>query len=153
MSFQREYFRTSEELLAALEDLEKEEAECGVDAVIIPPDVDENTDEEDIDDNQIVINDGGDHIPSDIAGSFEVHHSVSNEIIINRKKPKVKEQKSHPNWENSLPNVSKFPDNSAVNKRVEEIKNQYGDLSILEAFYLIFDDAFLDKIINFSVVC
>ncbi|KAJ6668145.1 hypothetical protein lerEdw1_015522 [Lerista edwardsae] len=66
----RKNYTPAQELIATLEELDSADAE----AVIIPPDVHELTDEEGIDDAQVVLNDTG-VLPKDIVGTIEIHTS------------------------------------------------------------------------------
>lgn len=63
--------KTSEEILEFLDNVDVSDDEP-TDIIIIPPDVNCLTDEENVDDNAIVINDDTNVLSSDICGTFEV---------------------------------------------------------------------------------
>lgn len=63
--------RTAEEILDYLDDVDASDDQP-TDIIIVPPDVDSLTDDENIDDNGVLINDDTDYLSSDICGTFEV---------------------------------------------------------------------------------
>lgn len=68
---QFENLKTAEEILDYLDDVDASDNQP-TDIIIIPPDVDSLTHDENIDDNEILINDDTDFLSSDICGTFEV---------------------------------------------------------------------------------
>ena len=155
MSFYRQKLQTAEEIIAVLDELESEEA---VDAVIIPPDVDELTDEEEMDDGHLIINDGGNELPKDVVGTFEIHAHLDNckdksdpETVQNiSDEPKHKKRKPVTNWQKCEPSYTDSPKNCEL-RCIEEIKNKYGSLTPIQMFELFFDKSFLGQIVEFSI--
>ncbi|KAF2904968.1 hypothetical protein ILUMI_01211 [Ignelater luminosus] len=104
---------TLQELEAELENLEDG---LKIDAVIIPPEVDELTDEEDIDENLLQ----GKNIAQDVAGTFQIM-TTDSEVLENldtentgtatctRKKEKQNSKVTPyiPNWKKKHPNTTK----------------------------------------------
>lgn len=74
--------KTSEEILEYLDNVDVSYEPT--DIIIIPPDVDCLTDEENVDDNAIVINDDTNVLSSEICGTFEVlnHNFEMKSIMI-----------------------------------------------------------------------
>jgi len=153
MSYAERLFRTAEEIRAVIEEIDDEE----VDAVILPPDVDELTDEENIDDGEMIINDGGQSLPTDATGTFEIHTaSDANEKIVaqcarnNSAKCSKKRKRSESCWVKNTPVYNRTPV-SSEGKKVEQLKNKYGSFTPTQMFDLFFDNSFLSKIVEFSI--
>ncbi|KAK9701185.1 hypothetical protein QE152_g30775 [Popillia japonica] len=118
--------------------------------VIIPPEVDELTDEEQVDDDLL----RDDNVFQDIAGSFEIITSAKDDIIVSepstssittaRKKKKSKTVSS-PKWERKHPEYTSGP-TSAEYDNVQRIKNTLADKTPLEVFLLYFDEEVLQLI-------
>lgn len=147
---------TSKELLALLEEDSDCENADTVDVVYVPPEVDEMTDEENIDDN--LIEEG--NIDGDIAGTYEIHahgnleseDSEDDNIPLKQvaKKMKRKHMTDVPKWKKSeLPTYSAAPENS-TNRLLEDIKKFHGGKSPLEIFSLFFDDDVVNQIVHFT---
>ncbi|XP_072377944.1 uncharacterized protein [Diabrotica undecimpunctata] len=103
---------TIQELEAAIEEIQNE---TEIDAVIIPPDVDELTDEEEIDDDLLE----GHDKPQDTAGTFELMaEDNKNEFEDNYNEPstsqatlkRAKSVQYNPNWSKRDPVYSNFPE-------------------------------------------
>ncbi|KAI4468121.1 hypothetical protein MML48_2g00012654 [Holotrichia oblita] len=99
---------TQLELLAEIENMSDDD----IDAVLIPPEVDELTDEENVDDNII----GTETIPSDVTGTFEIHsHTMSfnkeeesepkRKIITKSKEYVLWEKETQPNYSITSGNI------------------------------------------------
>lgn len=123
-----------------------------IDAVYIPPEVDEITDEEDINDELLVEEES----VADVAGTFEIHtnidHETQNDIhcreqepssssaeideqATKRRKKNVK-QSVTANWTKSQPLYTTIPV-SGEESEIEAIKNALGGKSPLEFFFYI----------------
>lgn len=101
---QFENLKTAEEILDYLDDVDASDDQPT--DITIPPDVDSFTDDENIDDNEILINDDTDFLSSDICGTFEVLNN---------------------NFENAEPsNIdSQPPKNPRKKKKVDNTKQLY----------------------------
>lgn len=133
------------------------------DIIIIPPDVDCLTDEENVDDNTIVINDDINVLRSDICGTFEVlnhnfemagHSNVDLQPPENpNKKKKVDNIKQNytPIWKSRAnPEYSSFPEN-VEKENTKKLIETYEGIDPLKYFSLFFDDTELQLIIDFSM--
>ncbi|KAF7270461.1 hypothetical protein GWI33_016566 [Rhynchophorus ferrugineus] len=78
MAFCKKKILTAEEIIAGLEELKTEET---INAVTIPPEVDELTDEEEIEDCHMLINNVGDELPVDVVGTFETHATIVDKAV------------------------------------------------------------------------
>lgn len=165
MSYEFKRPLTNAELLAYLEEDSDLEDNDVIDAVYIPPDADEITDEEDLDDN---LTDSYNDRSKDIAGTFEVHPHGSNfncakESVPGKSsarkaekeassKKGISKKKLQPetNWINSEPTYTNQPKTDKTNL-TEDIENSLGGLSPLDVFYKFFDDEILSQIVQFSI--
>ncbi|KAG7197704.1 hypothetical protein KM043_014464 [Ampulex compressa] len=99
MAFYKKKILTAEEIIAVLKELKTEEA---IDAVIIPPEVHELTDEEEIEDGRMIINDGGDELLVDVVGTFEIHATIEDKTV-----PETTQNTSEKTKQEKKLNVSK----------------------------------------------
>jgi hypothetical protein len=169
MSYRDKRPLSTAELLALLDE-DDDLANAGqIDAVYIPPNVDEITDEEDIDDDLLV----EDVEIADVAGTFEVHAHAEQEQVHAEQEhepdeptpstsfaKRTKQSKSAknkpskpkeiiPNWKQMEPRYTSFP-NSEESSKIEDIVNAVGGKSPYEVFSLYFDSEVLTKIVDYS---
>ncbi|KAF7266217.1 hypothetical protein GWI33_020440 [Rhynchophorus ferrugineus] len=66
----------------------KRKKECkteeAIDAAIIPPEVDELTDEGKIEHERMIINDGGDELSVKVLGTFDIHAAINDRTVPKR---------------------------------------------------------------------
>lgn len=157
---------TLQELEAELEDLEPGNE---VDAVIIPPTVDDLTDEEDIDENALLgkfahykdkhrwltkICFLGDLVPQDVAGTFEllVPEMENDDICVEPSTSKGATKRNTvytPKWKKKHPEYDNLPvSNEEVAKK--DLVEALADKSPLDIFFMFFDENLLNEIIYFS---
>lgn len=130
-----------------------------VDAVYIPPDVDELTDEEDIDDDLSNLNETA-FENVDIAGTFELHindddlFDDSDDETLAEKKRKLSNSKScalkPPEWKKGNISLKSQP-LANEDREVEQIRNQLEGKSPLDLFFMFFDTELLDAIVGYSL--
>lgn len=147
------------ELLAILNEDEDLLQSDTVDAVYIPPPVDEVTDEEELDDD---ICENAINLP-DIAGTYEIHASLpdtsedldSQSLPSTSKKAKVskktinKSKTALPKWKKEVPIYTTEPQNEEK-KNLEDIENRIGGKTPIEVFSLFFSDDVWEKIIFYT---
>lgn len=150
---------STSELLAILNEDEDLFQTDTIDAVYIPPPVDEVTDEEEIDDDicENVIN-----LP-DIARTYEIHVCLpdisedfdSQTLPSSSKKAKVskktinKSKTALPKWKKEVPIYTTEPRNEEK-KNLEHIENIIGGKTPIEVFSLFFSDDVWEKIIFYT---
>jgi len=153
MSWKNEKPLSTAELLAILdEDEELLQSEI-VDAVYIPPIVDEITDEEDFDDDirENVIN-----LP-DVTGTYEIHviSPDTSEDLVNQSIPSSskkiinKSKKALPKWKKEVPIYTTEPQNEEK-KNLEDIENRIGGKTPFEVFSLFFSDDVWENILSYT---
>lgn len=160
MSWENKRPLSTAELLAALEEDEDLLESDTIDAVYIPPSVDELTDEEEISDD-ICENDS--NLP-DVAGTYELHASFpdtsedlnnlsvpssSKKAKVSIKTTKTKSNKTLPKWEKINPIYTTKPQNEEKNI-MEQIENSIGGKSPFEVFSLYFSDEVWEKIVSYT---
>ncbi|KAF2885758.1 hypothetical protein ILUMI_20393 [Ignelater luminosus] len=144
------------ELEAALDEIKAERLENeNVDVVYIPPDLDELTDQEDIDEDVITENDVLDR---EIAGTFEIHgpdkeddeFTDSDDEPLAAKIARLEQKRDiQPKWRKEEFQYTIIPTtNEKLN--TEDIEKRLGDKSPLEIFGLYLDDKILSMIVNYS---
>ncbi|XP_033220935.1 piggyBac transposable element-derived protein 3-like [Belonocnema kinseyi] len=148
------------EILAILEEDEDLLQANIIDAVYIPPSVDELTDEEEIDH---VICENGEDLP-DCAGTYEIHASLpdtseetdkpslpssSKKAKVCKKTIKYNSKKDLPKWTKKNPIYATEPQNEEKNN-LEQIENRIGGKTPFEVFSLYFSDDVWDKIISYT---
>ncbi|XP_015372119.1 PREDICTED: piggyBac transposable element-derived protein 3-like [Diuraphis noxia] len=154
--------RTAEEILDYLDDVDASDDQP-TDIIIVPPDVDSLTDDENIDDNGILINDDTDFLSSNICGTFEVLNNnfeyaepsnVGSQPQKNpRKKKKVDNTKQcdTPMWKSKAnPVYSSFSEN-VEKENIRKLIESYEGIDPLKCFSLFFDDTVLQLIVNLSM--
>ena len=129
-----------------------------IDAVYIPPTVDTVTDEEDINDDLIMEQQG----PVDVAGTFEVQTKSSDDRSSfagpstsgTQNKPsgkKQNKQKLHvPSWTKEEARYSSVSSDTEFAK-IKAIKGNFCRKTPLEIFFLFFDGAVCNSIVEFSL--
>lgn len=136
---------TQLELIAEIENMSDDD----IDAVLIPPEVDELTDEENVDDNII----GTETIPSDVTGTFEIHsHTMSSnkQEASESKRKRITKSKEYVLWEKETqPNYSITSENNE-NDYIRAIQASVVSLTPVEVFSLYFTDEIFNKIVEFS---
>lgn len=162
MSWENKRPLSTAELLALLDEDEELSQADNIDAVIIPPDVDEVTDEEDIDDEVLEI----DKPLPDVAGTFEIHTSnlpdsdddtmsiasTSKTARISKKGKSIATGKSGnyaPAWQREHPTYSSLPQLSQEQKK-EEIVNLVAGKTPYEVFSMYFTEELWQMIVTFS---
>lgn len=157
MSWKNERPLSTAELLAILEeDVDLLQTDT-VDAVYIPPPVDEVTDEEELDDD---ICENEKNLP-DVAGTYEIHAVLPDTIedLDNQplpsssKKAKVNKKTINksalPKWIKEVPIYTTEPQNEEK-KNLEHIENTIGGKTPFEVFSLFFSDDVWEKIISYT---
>ncbi|XP_066258479.1 piggyBac transposable element-derived protein 3-like [Euwallacea similis] len=175
MSFSK-YF-TQKELEAALEeivtDLQNNDESQHIDAVYIPPDVDTLTDEEDINyENNLQEFEE----PTDIVGTFELHlpeytnqsctnqsctlltneaqwDSSDDETLESKRRRLLSANErlaSTVKWKKGQIEYTHAPISDEFQSR-EKLKNRLSGKTLLEIFFMFFDDEVIDLVLNFSV--
>lgn len=151
----KKYLRI-EEVIAILEDEDENEeiaavaSSSNVNVVYIPPDADEISDEEQIDDN--VMNDNG-AIDVDIAGTVELEYESEDESENDKiAEPTTKRYKSInefnvPKWTRRISSFDKTPVD-VEEERVRNVVEKLSGKSPIELFNLFFDDEMLHLIIE-----
>lgn len=151
-------------LQSALEDLASKKIECEVDVVVIPPDVDTQTDEEEGDENYIHEDDIT--FPHDVAGEIELQCMQDNDAdsdddedniplsVLQKqlrnatKKPEAKKRKpSEPIWTKTFVDTS-MPATSGCTDRIEIVKHELEGLHPVEVFEKFFDNELYDYIVQ-----
>lgn len=160
MSWKNRRPLSSAELLSILEEDEEISQSNTVDAVYIPPPVDELTDEEEVDDD--ICEDAWD-LP-DVAGTYEIHvtpletfeevddqssPTPSKKSKLCQQPVKSKSKKPIPKWRKEMPTYTSEPQNEEKHK-LEEIENKVGGKTPFEVFSLYFSDEVWDKIITYT---
>lgn len=121
------------------------------DVVIIPPNVDELTDKEDIDDTEMC---APDSIPNDITGTFEVMN-IGNGAACTELASEPTTSRAHSSkhqavkWQKAYVPAKNQP-NNLEEKAVRELQEQFGNHSPFELFSLFFDNTVLNAIVNYS---
>lgn len=146
------------ELISVLEEDDDLITANMIDAVYIPPTVDEMTDEENIDDDLLDEKD----TDADIAGTIEIHtHTEHEEVTVSReeepgtsaKRKKrdggKKKTECIPNWKKVEPSYTSSPLSEELGEE-EEIKNTMSGRSPFEVFSLYFDVDVLSKIVEYT---
>ncbi|XP_066471482.1 piggyBac transposable element-derived protein 2-like [Tiliqua scincoides] len=152
----------AEELLT-MEELEALDAY----AVIIPPDSDELSDEEEVDDSHLVLDDTG-QLPRDIMRTFEIHASSEQETGPEPAESPTRGQtqptegepapkqaripadiKPTPKWEKIRPEFKSFPENHEK-RSLEMLANKYGSYSPTDIALLFMDDSMLTLLVELS---
>lgn len=155
MSWKNERLLSTAELLAILEkdvDLFQTDA---VDAVYIPPPVDEEELDNDLHENVINL--------TDVAGTYEIHASLPNSsedldsesLPSSSIKSKVskktinKSKTALPKWKKEVPVYTTAPQNKEkIN--LDDIENRIGGKTPFEVFSLYFSDDVWEKIISYA---
>ncbi|KAF7278144.1 hypothetical protein GWI33_008760 [Rhynchophorus ferrugineus] len=78
MAFYKKKVLTAEKIIAVFEEFRSEKA---IDEVIISPELDELTDEKEIEDGRMIINDGVDELPVDVVGTVEIHATIDDKTV------------------------------------------------------------------------
>lgn len=126
----------------------------------IPPDPDELTDEEDIDDNLLhTFSESHQNIPNEIAGTFELlindndmepsGYNSSDEETLATKKKNWDSGSKDPQWKKGEATVALQPA-SIEQERIEHLKLQLEEKSPLDIFLMFFDDEVQELIVTFS---
>ncbi|CAH0713964.1 unnamed protein product, partial [Brenthis ino] len=148
---------SSQEILSILEEEKDLEDANQIDAVYIPPTVDNLTDEEDLDDD--ALGDYENTVPTDIAETYEIHTDLPAEPENTQgepgpstsKKPRLpkKSPKYVPDWKKEHPIYTHFPtsDETAMTQNIEE---RVGGKTPFEVFSLFFSDEVWEQIVGFS---
>lgn len=147
-------FKTLEE---AVEYLYSEEIESDIYA--LPPDVDELTDEEDVDDNDLSV-----PTVTDVAGFLEVNIEASDvefdsedDIPLSELAPKPstshsakkrKIQQPTAEWEETAPVYSMCPTGNIAEENLRKLKDTLANLSPIAMFEKTFDDELLDFVVE-----
>jgi len=159
MSWKMKQPLTTKEMMAIIEEDPDIQNTNDIDIIYIPPEVDEVTDEEDIDDN--VIGEGSLH--NEIAGTFEIcatnlvdsdsddDNTPLAEFANKRRKSESKKKfNANPNWQiNGTPTYSSTPV-STNNTLLNIIKAEQEGKTPLEIFSLYFDTEFIGEIIRYT---
>jgi DNA excision repair protein ERCC-6 len=136
--------------------MEDEDLENNIDCVIIPPEPDVLTDEEDFDDNEM----DNFELPRDIPGTIEIFPRNQDEVDSSDEEPLAKKIKisnnkerntSNPKWKKTDPVYSKFPiknDTEAKTEQQEKIKEEMNDLNPHQIFEKLFDYEVLHHIVD-----
>ncbi|KAB0803076.1 hypothetical protein PPYR_00046 [Photinus pyralis] len=146
----------------ALEDISSSDNQNEIDIVIIPPNVDEQTDEEEFDDNNIQEF----SMPNDVAGEIELQHmdsdietsdeesnlplSILRQNITSEKSLATKTKRRNllePKWTKDVVDTS-MPSTCGFEDRVEVVKHDLEHLSPIEVFEKLFDQEVLDHIVQ-----
>lgn len=137
-------FTSVEEFWSVFEELSNESREGRTgDLAIIPPDVDELTDEENIADDEILPAREVTEVQiPDIVGTLEFHSVVPSE------EPEVLAPRGKPKWSKSLPKYDTSPVNIEENK-VEELQ-LYSSKNPKQIFDLFFTDDIKSMFVNYS---
>ncbi|XP_072400360.1 uncharacterized protein [Diabrotica undecimpunctata] len=153
----KRHILTHRELESALEEIVNDlEIERGfVDAVYIPPNVDELTDEEDIDEN-LRMND--ESIDKEIAGTLEIEVDIDNDICDEPEEPvpgkkrrfSGKKERENIEWEKKEVVYTHLPTSNEHNS-LQQIKDALEGKTPLEIFLMFFDEELLTMIVEFSV--
>ncbi|CAH0723619.1 unnamed protein product, partial [Brenthis ino] len=148
---------SSQEILSILEEEKDLEDANQIDAVYMMPTVDNLTDEEDLDDD--ALGDYDNTVPTDIAGTYEIHTDLPAEPENTQgepgpstsKKPSLpkKSPKCVPDWKKEHPIYTHFPtsDETAMTQNIEE---RVGGKTPFEVFSLFFSDEVWEQIVGFS---
>ncbi|KAK9875266.1 hypothetical protein WA026_007657 [Henosepilachna vigintioctopunctata] len=148
---------SSQEIMSILEEEEDLEDANQIDAVYIPPTVDNLTDEEGLDDD--VLGDYDNIVSTDIAGTYEIHTDLPAEPENTQdepgpstsKKPRLskKSPKCVPVWKKEHPTYTNFPtsDETAMTQNIEE---RVSGKTPFEVFSLFFCDEVWEQIVSFS---
>ncbi|KAK9729882.1 Transposase IS4 [Popillia japonica] len=152
MAFRSDYeqkralsYKDLEEIIDNMSDIDD------TDVVIIPPNVDELTDEEDIDDTEMC---APDSIPNDITGTFEVMN-IGNGAACTELASEPTTSRAHSSkhqavkWQKAYVPAKNQP-NNLEEKAVRELQEQFGNHSPFELFSLFFDNTVLNAIVNYS---
>lgn len=144
--FRMPRFFSLQEAVAMIEDaIDKEEIEEGedIDLVVIPPVQDELTDEENIDEGNLEET----PLPTDVAGTLEVHIPEINKSATSSKN---KKQKKTVHWTKPKEVVySTMPEDKQLAKK-EELELQLGQKNPTNLFELFFDNDILGHILEQS---
>lgn len=161
MSWENKRPLSTAELLAHLNDDEDLLLCDTIDAVYIPPPVDQLTDEEDVDDD---LCENERDLP-DVAGTYEIHASLPDiteeshdqSLPSSSKKSKISKKsirfesnkKTLPRWRRDKPVYKTEPKNEEKNN-LERIENIIAGKTPFEVFSLFFSDEVWEKIIFYS---
>lgn len=135
----------------ALEDFLSDNNHATADMVIIPPDVDTNTDEEDIDDDNIEAQ----GLPHDVPGEIELHVMDSDEdeednLPLSVIKRKLKKQKIDlPEWTSEEMDIS-MEETGFYKVKLNNIKESLKNCTPVELFEKMFDEETLLHIVEQS---
>ncbi|KAJ8913353.1 hypothetical protein NQ315_008743 [Exocentrus adspersus] len=153
-------FLTQRELEEVLQDVVTEIEDNGnecINAVYIPPDADELTDEETIDDN-LVINE--EPLEREIAGTFEIDVDIDNDDIydesdeeplsVTRMKLLRDKEVRDTVWQKKEYTYVRLP-KSQEDISMQHLKDVLEGKSPLEIFFMFFDDELLSMIVDFSL--
>ncbi|XP_050340901.1 uncharacterized protein LOC126767429, partial [Bactrocera neohumeralis] len=153
MAWQR--LLSSQEILSTLEEEEDLQDATQIDAVYIPPTVDNLTDEEGLDDD--ALGDFDNIVSTDIAGTYEIHTDLPLEPENTQgelgpstsKKPRLskKSPKCVPDWKKEHPTYMNCPtsDETVMTQNIEE---RVGGKTPFEVFSLFFSDEIWEQIEN-----
>lgn len=135
------------------------------DIVLIPPNVDPQTDEEDIDDDEITDTGRDGSFPHDVPGEVEIHphesdsdetdddiplahlqqkQKVEQDTPLNKKR---KTQISQPKWSNDNIDLT-MPATSGAQDRLDIVKRELEHLDPVRVFEAIFDDEVINHIVT-----
>lgn len=148
---------SSQEIMGLLEEEEDLQNANQIDAVYIPPPVDSLTDEEDLDDDMLS---GFDNtLPTDIAGTYEIHTDLPTEAenmqeepshsVTKKRKLSKKSSKCIPGWKMDHPTYVIFPKNDETAMK-QNIEQRVGGKTPLEVFSLFFSGEVWEQIVSFS---
>lgn len=148
------YGRRYERLGSAIDAVHSIDGNNPVDIVIIPPEVDEQTDQEDIDDEDIQVLSR----PRDVPGTIELHYepideeySSEDEIPLSRictEKSAKKRKTVSPVWSSDCDINIAMPSTSGYLDRAHILKAQLEGKNLVEIFEKIVDDNVVQHIVN-----
>lgn len=168
------YGKRYRRLAAAVDEIDSWNQHIPADIVIIPPEVDTQTDDEDIDDDLIEDNEVG--LPRDVPGEVEIHYLDANDdsssdeemdvplsilsqnivkesTFANQKQDsgrfRKKLKKSEPTWTENIIDLA-LPSTTGAADRLEIVKTELKNFSALEVFEKVFDNEVLDLIVHQS---
>lgn len=144
----RRGYMTLQEAVAAIEELQdNEESEC-IDLVVIPPELDQLSDEEELDTDDLE----NDLRQTDVAGSLEIHQpNTGDPILTIPKTAKCKSKKKKDvNWSQPTNVVYSSMPIDKQHEKTEALELQIGGDTAIQLFERFFDNEVLDLILTQS---
>lgn len=147
------------EEIEATDETDEANDESPTDVVVLPPEADPLSDEEDINDDVMLLNDTDQTTPRDIVGKLEIHTSKTipgmeepTQPLLNTNKGKKRRKNTDEiKWvKNSSPIYQTKPQNTEHILQ-ERLKNSFGNITPFETFQLFLDTDLLDMILDFSI--